>query len=85
MYTLFSDMQALYTSEALQRRLGRPCVPYCATLLCHSSKPKYHIIYGLTDYRQTAKNITDYRDKKRKNYQQPTGKILTDNRHGPTL
>ena len=40
---------------------------------------------GLTDQRQTAKNITDYRQNAKKNYRLQAGKLLTDYRHGPTL
>ena len=41
---------------------------------------------GLTDQRQRVKNITAGLPTKRdKNYRLPTGKLLTDYRHGPTL
>ena len=48
---------------------------------------------GLTDQRKRAKDITDYQEtsllrlptKRVKNYRIPTGKILTDHRHGLTL
>ena len=87
MYTLFNDMQALYVvSTATQARTTLCSILCDVALRLLQAKVSYRgRLNGLTDYRQTAKNITDYTDKTRKNYRQPTEKILTDNRHGPTL
>ena len=40
---------------------------------------------GLTDQRQTAKTFYRLPTKREKNYRLPTGQLLTDYRHGPTL
>ena len=87
MYTLFNDTQALYVRSTATQARTTLCSILCdAAQQLLQAKVSYRgRLNGLTDYRQTAKNITDYTDKTRKNYQQATGKILTDNRHGPTL
>ena len=76
MYTLFNDMQALYVGSTATQARTTLCSILCdAALPLLQAKVSYRgRLDGLTDYRQIAKNITDYRDKKRKNYQKPTGK-----------
>ena len=40
---------------------------------------------GVNHQRQTAKNITDYRQNEKNCYRLPAGKLLTDKRHGARL
>ena len=60
MYTLLNDMQALYVGSTATQARTTLCSILCdAALRLLQAKVSYRgLLNGLTDYRQTAKNIT---------------------------